>query len=651
MPDTLSRVRVLLNARRFDEAKTLLQEICGKTPGNAQAWFLLGAVHGEQQQFDECARCSCKAISIEPCHVNAHYNLAQAYMHLGRPHDAVKAYRAVIEHSPNHTIALKDLGRALVQVCSFSEAVPFLERARALTPNDPEIHEDLGDALAGTGQTNAAITSFKAAAAIQPDLTSAHAKLVRLMGMEKRHVEALAWCNAFLHANPGDAGMLVSRGIVRGILGQVQEAREDYLRAIELAPEHAVARSALLMNMNYFSNDPEQLLSAHKDWDLFISRALQSGIPYGNDRDPERRLRIGYVSPNFYRHSVAYFFEPLLASHDANIVETYCYSHVEQPDAVTERLRGHAHHWREIQGMSPDFVADLVRRDSIDILVDLGGHTATNLLLIFARKPAPIQITWLGYPNTTGMKAMDFRITDEWADPVGIAEAHHTEALIRLPHGFLCYRPLDSAPPISPPPATQIGRITFGSFNTLQKITPEVLRTWARILVAVPGSRLVLKRAAFRHGMVAERYRQVFQDAGVEPDRVMLYGDFPSAVQHLEMYSQIDVGLDTFPYNGTTTTCEALWMGVPVVCLAGNRHAGRVGVSILMQVGLTDLIADNTDDYVRLAVELANDPVRLATLRCNLRERMKSSPLCDASGFARKIETAYRQMWRKWCAG
>jgi predicted O-linked N-acetylglucosamine transferase (SPINDLY family) len=230
-----------------------------------------------------------------------------------------------------------------------------------------------------------------------------------------------------------------------------------------------------------------------------------------------------------------------------------------------------------------------------------------------------------------------------------MAEAHHTEALVRLPHGFLCYRPLDHAPPVSPSPATQAGHVTFGSFNVLPKITPEVLRTWARILVAVPGSRLLLKRAALRHVEVANRFRQIFQDAGVEPDRVILHGDFSSVTKHLEMYSQIDIGLDTFPYNGTTTTCEALWMGVPVVCLAGNRHAGRVGVSILTQLALADLIADNPDDYVRIAGELAIDLDRLRVLRSTLRQQMKSSPLCDAPGFAVGVEAAYRQMWGKWC--
>lgn len=651
MSDTRSRLRMLLNERRFEEAKPFLREMCEKTPEDAQAWFLLGAVHGEQQAFDECARCSSKAVSIEPGNINAHYNLAQAYMHLGRPHDAIKSYRSVIELRPDHAVALKNLGCALMQIGSFSEATIYLGRARALIPNDPELLEELGNALTGAGRTHEAIECFKAAIAIRPDTTSAQVNLARLLCVAGRHDEALAVCDAALRSNPDDVGVLVNRGITRGIIGQVQEARMDYLRAIELAPESAIARSSLLMNMNYFCDDPKQIFSAHQEWGLSIAAPLQSQAPHENNRNPTRRLRIGYVSLNFYRHSVAYFFEPLLASHDANEVETYCYADVTRPDPVTERLRAHAHHWRDIRGLAPALVADLVRRDSIDILVDLGGHTAPGLLLIFARKPAPIQVTWLGYPNTTGMSAMDYRLTDEWADPTGMAEAYHTEALIRLPNGFLCYRPFTDAPPVSPSPIARTGRVTFGSFNVLQKITPEVLRVWARILAAVPGSRLLLKRSAFRHVEVAYRYRQPFLDAGVESDRVILHEEIPSLEKHLALYSEVDVGLDTFPYNGTTTTCEALWMGVPVVCLAGNRHAGRVGVSLLSQVGLNELIAGNIEEYISLAVALAQDSVRRSFLRTRLREQMKSSPLCDARGFARKIESAYRQMWRKWCAG
>jgi predicted O-linked N-acetylglucosamine transferase (SPINDLY family) len=651
MSDSRSRARALLDAQRFEEAKSLLVEVCEKSPGDAQAWFLLGAVYGAQQAFSECAKCSHKAVLIDPGNVNAHLNLAQAYMHLDRPHDAINTYRAVIALSPDHAIAMKNIGHALVQIGSWSEAVTHLERVRALIPNDPEVHGELGSALLGAGRSREAIECFKTIIGNWPDFAGARVNLSRLLGAEGRYDEALAVCETALRVNPDNVSMLVHRGHTRGALGQEQEALKDYLRAVELAPKWAIARSSLLMSMNYSCDDLKQIFSAHLEWDAMIAALRQSRVPHDNNRDPARRLRIGYVSHDFFRHSVAYFFEPLLASHDANEVETYCYAHVATPDPVTGRLRTYAHHWRDIRGLGPDSVADIVRRDSIDILVDLGGHTAPDVLLVFARKPAPIQVSWLGYPNTTGMTAMDFRITDRWADPIGVTETHHTEKLVRLSNGFLCYRPFADAPPVSPSPALQAGCITFGSFNTLQKCSPEVVKVWASILVAIPGSRIMLKRDSFRHVATADRYRQMFLEAGVESDRVILHGGTPWAavMEHLTLYSQIDVGLDTFPYNGTATTCEALWMGVPVVCLAGNRHAGRVGVSLLTQLGLTDLIADNLDGYVRIAVGLANDPVRLAELRRTLRQRMSASPLCDAKRFARDMEAAFRTMWRDWC--
>ena len=281
--------------------------------------------------------------------------------------------------------------------------------------------------------------------------------------------------------------------------------------------------------------------------------------------------------------------------------------------------------------------------------MDLGGHTAPGLLLAFAERLAPIQVTWLGYPNTTGLQEMDYRLTDERADPSRMTDAFHTEALIRLPKGFLCYRPLTGAPPVLPPPSVSSRHIIFGSFNALQKITPVVLEVWARILALVPDSRLLLKSSAFSQPAVVDRYKQPFLDVGVAFDRLMFHGNIPDVTKHLELYSQVDIALDPFPYNGATTTCESLWMGVPVITLAGKMHAGRVGVSILTQMEMTDFIAASPEDYVRIAVELANNPARLSELRRTLRHRMAASPLCDAKGFTRAVEDAYRAMWKNWC--
>jgi predicted O-linked N-acetylglucosamine transferase (SPINDLY family) len=293
----------------------------------------------------------------------------------------------------------------------------------------------------------------------------------------------------------------------------------------------------------------------------------------------------------------------------------------------------------------------MVRQDNIDILVDLSGHTGTNRLPVFARKPAPVQVTYLGYPNTTGLSTIDYRLTDAWADPPGKTERWHTETLIRLPHGFLCYRPPNATPAVAPPPVQANGHITFGSFNSLVKTTPAVVACWAHILQQVPDARLVIKNKSFRDPSVCARYQGLFAEHGIAPERLELVGWIDNLNNHLELYHRLDIALDPFPYNGTTTTCEALWMGVPVITLAGHTHAGRVGVSLLSRLDLTDLIAGDPDDYTQRAVRLAQDRATLARLRPRLRPRLQASSLCDGPAFARDVEAAYREMWRGWCGG
>jgi predicted O-linked N-acetylglucosamine transferase (SPINDLY family) len=315
---------------------------------------------------------------------------------------------------------------------------------------------------------------------------------------------------------------------------------------------------------------------------------------------------------------------------------------------MTERLKQRSHHWHNIRGKTDDDVAALIRADAIDILIDLAGHTENNRLPVFARKPAPVQVTYLGYPNTTGLRTIDYRLTDIEADPPG-QEPYHTEQLVRLPHGFLCYTSPPDAPAVTALPTSTVGHVTFGSFNNLAKMTPEVIGLWAQILKAIPGSRLVIKNKSMKDGPTRERYLALFRETGITEDRLDFVAWIPEAADHLGAYAHVDIALDTFPYNGTTTTCEALWMGVPVITLAGERHAARVGVSLLTRVGLTELIAQSPEEYVKLAVELAADTERLVQLRAGMRERMKHSPLCDAKSFTRDLETAYRGMWREWC--
>jgi protein O-GlcNAc transferase len=346
---------------------------------------------------------------------------------------------------------------------------------------------------------------------------------------------------------------------------------------------------------------------------------------------------------------VAYFVEPLLENHDRQVAEVFCYAEVMQPDAVTMHLKGLADHWLVTVGLSDDEMAERIGTDGIDILVDLAGHTANNRLRVFARKPAPVQVTWLGYPNTTGLEAIDYRLVDAVTDPVGEADAFASETLVRLEGGFLCYGGLKGAPEPAASPCRKTGTVTFGSFNNPAKVSAATFDAWATLLARLPQARLLLKGKPFADAATRALFLARLGERGVAAERVELMAWLPDAAAHLGLYNQVDIALDPFPYNGTTTTCEALWMDAPVVTLRGDRHAGRVGASLLSQIGLTDLIANSVEEYVEIARALAGDPGRLDDLRRSLRPRLAASPLCDGRAFARKIEAAFRNMWQQWC--
>jgi protein O-GlcNAc transferase len=424
-----------------------------------------------------------------------------------------------------------------------------------------------------------------------------------------------------------------------------------YRKAVSIRPDHARTLSNLLFCLNYDDKlTNAELLAAHREWDERYGHEVPRPTSYANERAPGRRLKIGYVSPDFRAHSVAYFLEPLLKAHDHQAVEVFCYAEVARADRVTEYLRGFADHWLITVGLSDDELTERIRGDGIDILVDVAGHTADNRLRVFARKPAPVQATWLGYPNTTGLSAIDYRIVDAVTDPPGQADAWASEKLLRLDGGFICYGGLEGAAPPAPPPCLTTGHVTFGSFNNPGKISNATMDAWASLLERLPDARLLLKGKSFTDPTACALYRARLAERGVAAERVELMATVPSAAAHLAVYDRVDVALDPFPHNGTTTTCEALWMGVPVVTLRGDRHAGRVGASLLGQIGLTDLLANSVEEYIEIAAALANDRSRLADLRRSLRPRMEASPLCDSRAFARKMEAAFRSMWHRWCA-
>ncbi|MBV8749327.1 MAG: hypothetical protein JO103_06410, partial [Candidatus Eremiobacteraeota bacterium] len=425
----------------------------------------------------------------------------------------------------------------------------------------------------------------------------------------------------------------------------------SFERALALKPDYAEVRSNLLVLLNYDPTiDDAGLLAAHRDYDRHVTGPLAAAArPHVNDRAPDRPLRVGYVSGDFARHPGGYFIAAVLAAHDRGAVEAYCYSGRAIEDDLTAQIRGHAAAWRSTIGVRDDDLAAQIRDDKIDILVDLSGHTAGNRLPVFGRKPAPVQVAWLGYFNTTGVAAIDYVLMDAATVPPG-AEQWFSERVVRLPDGRFCYAPPDFAPPVAPLPAASRGQVAFGSFNNLSKVTPEVIALWSRVLGAVPGSRLVLKWKSLADAAECARLRQAFAAHGIDPGRLDLRGRSPHA-EMLAEYGDVDIALDPFPFCGGLTSCEALWMGVPIFTLPGSRAVSRQTLGFLAQIGLAELSAETPERYVEIAAGLAGDLDRLATLRGGLRDRMASSPLCDGARFARGLEAAYRAMWRDWCQG
>ena len=430
--------------------------------------------------------------------------------------------------------------------------------------------------------------------------------------------------------------------------GQTQEGIALLRKAARKMPENATLGSNFLLYLNYLPNvDQQMFFDEHNRWGQIHTPAGRARTSHNNVPDPGRRLRIGYISPDFHNGSVAYFFESLLDGHDNKEVEVYGYGSVKSPDQITKRLKQKFDYYRDICGLGDEMVARMIEQDRIDVLVDLAGHTNSNRLPVLTYKPAPIQVSYLGYPNTTGSKAVDYRFTDSLAD-LPESQKFYTEELIFLPEGFLCYRPPDFAPPVAPLPAVQKGYVTFGSFNNNCKVSPIIMELWAKILKDNGNFRFLLKFQGGDGLELKNHYFRDFERLGIAPERVGIYG-WKSPVEHLHLYKDVDIALDTYPYHGTTTTCEALWMGVPTVSMVGKRHASRVGLSILSRVGLESFATSTPQEYVAKATSLAKNLEALAKIRASMREQMAASVLCDAKGFAHNVETAYRKIWCRWC--
>ena len=668
----------------FEKAVTTLRRAIQLNPNDATAYQNLGAALGDNGQFDEAISAASTAIKLDPKLPAAHFNLGNALKGKKRTAEAIAAYRRAIALRPEYVDVYINLGTVLYQGEQFDEAIVACNIGLSHQPNSVALLNNLGACLEERGRLQEAITAYTQALRLAPDDFRAHNNLAFALSWSGDFDRALAECKMAFQLNPGDAdvnhiyGLVLYKmgrldealgyamravqidpklfnahntiGNIHKEMGRIGEALASYRRAMEYVPKKSPPFHANYVYTRYFDTacTPADLLAEHAAWAAEHAEPLKGEIqPHRNDRNPDRRLRIGYVSGDFRNHPVGRFIHPLLMEHDHGNFEIFCYASVHLRDGLTAQIEPLPDVWRDIRTLSDREAADLIRQDQIDILVDLTMHMAGNRLPLFARKPAPLQVTYLAYAGTTGLETMDYRITDPYLDPPGSPEEFYTEKSIRLPRTYWCYHPPLANLAKSPLPSVAAGYLTFGCLNNFCKMTAQTLAVWFQILAATPESKLVISAGEGSHRDAVIRR---FTESKIDPSRVSFVKNLPMP-EYMAQYLRIDIALDPFPYPGGTTTCDALWMGVPVVTLAGNTAISRGGVSILSNINHPELIAKSTEQYVRIAVDLAKDRQRLNQLRSSLRDEMQSSPLMDAKQFARDMEAIYRQMWREYVSG
>ncbi|HYH43942.1 MAG TPA: tetratricopeptide repeat protein, partial [Burkholderiales bacterium] len=562
---------------------------------------------------------------------------------------------------PGYAIAWSNRSVALHALRRYAEAVDSCERALLAEPAHADAFYNRGNALQALRRDADAVASYDRALALRPDYAKAHTNRGNALYALKRYEEALAAYDRALALTPHAAEALSNRGNVLGSLGDLDEAIRSYRRALAVSPADPRVHHALIFALLRSAADAEDVRAQCAAFaECFEHRSTP--LEHRNSAVPTRRLKVGYVSADFRAHSVAWHIAPVLENHDPQAVEVYCYFNHPDHDPMTERLMKLPVHWREVADLTDVAFASLVQQDGIDILVDLAGHTTHSRLVAFARRPAPLQVTWLGLPATTGLSSIDYRITDDSVDPVGRTEHYQSERLVRLsthacyqpPHALLCATARSASgipensgrlPPVNDLPALSRGYVTFASFNELDKISPATCALWASVLREVPDSRLLV----VCEPSAAKRARERFIAAGISAERLKLEDKRPLA-DYLKLHNEVDVALDPFPFNGGTVTRNALWMGVPVITLAGTMPVSRVGLALMTQLGLDAFVAKTPDEYVQIAARCARDPGALAEIRRSLRRLMEEAPFSNCAAYTRELEAAYRWMWETWCA-
>jgi predicted O-linked N-acetylglucosamine transferase (SPINDLY family) len=569
-----------------------------------------------------------------------------------KPEQARAMCQRLVQSSPRDPWAHATMARVLLRMGNTQQALHFAQRAAELAPTDPNLLMAHAELLGYENQPQKAEQVLRRALTLDPTHQGCLYHLALTLQRLERPNEAEAVCREGLARDPNNQGL---EAILAGVLlnlGRIEDTVALARAASESHPDNPLLASGLALMLNYMPGvTPEESLAAHTRYAQLLDR-VDPAPPrtFTNTKDPNRRIRVGILSPDLRQHSVAYFIEPWFEHHSRAVIELVVYQTNRIADTVTARLKELVSgQWHVMDNISDAGLAEKIFADKIDILIELSGHTHAHSLPALHRRPAPIQVTYLGYPNTTGLSEVDYRIVDSITDPP-TADQYATEKLLRLDPCFLCYKPPTSPPPIHNPQSAIRNPLTFASFNTLQKLNHPLIALWTNLLNSIPSSRLLLKGGAPANSDLRASITQRFAAAGLDPSRITFLPHAPTTTEHLALYSQADIALDPFPYNGTTTTCEALFMGVPVITLRGNMHPGRVGTSLISAIGLQDLIAQSESDYITIAQRLAADEPRRAHLREHLRATLLASPLCDALAFSQRMDASLRTIWQHWCS-
>lgn len=636
----------LVEQDRPTEAEAILRRALAIKPDHAEAHNNLGIALMKQERLTEAEPCLQRALAIKPDYYEALCNLGSLFTEQGRLVEGENSCLEALKIKPDYAQAFSNLGICLRLQGRLSESVASLRHALEIHPDSAEALCGLGATLSDLDRLAEAEISYRQALEIKPDYVDAHSNLGLVLDKQGLLDEAIASYRRALELDPDNADVLNNLGLTLQDQGRFEESFPLLRHALKLKPDHLAAQNNLLFGSNYHPDlSAEEVFQAYRDYDTRRGVPLRSTwLPHRNDKNPARRLKIGYVSPDFRQHAVRNFLEPLLAWHDKSKVEVYAYAELTKEDDATKHYRSYVDQWIPTKGMSDDVLAQRIREDGIDILVELAGHTGSNRLPVFARKPAPVSLSWLGYGYTTGLSAIDYYLTDAVSVPLG-SEALFAERPWRLATPYFTYRPAVGMGDVGGLPAQQRGYITFGTLTRSIRINHRSIRVWSDILKAVPNSYLVIDSRNFKDPLMQERMAARFAEHGIARERLGIGFHSPP----WDVLRGIDIGLDCFPHNSGTTLLESLYMGVPYITLAGRPSVGRLGSSILQGVGHPEWIAGSEDDYIAKAVKLAGDWDRLASIRSKLHTEMENSPIRDEAGFARKVEDAYRSMWKTWC--